>query len=59
MRCFRHSAGLLFLIFAAAGLYGQETGSITGTVRDNTGAVIPGAEVNVTSEAQGVMTCPR
>jgi hypothetical protein len=33
----------------------QETGSITGTVRDNTGAIIPGAEVNVTGEAQGVI----
>jgi len=33
---------------------GQETASITGTVRDISGAVIPGAEVKVTSAAIGL-----
>jgi hypothetical protein len=53
MKSLRYSACLLFLILTAVGLYGQESGSITGTVRDNTGAVVPGAEVNITSQAQG------
>jgi hypothetical protein len=55
MKCFRHSTCLLFLIFAAVGLYGQTTGQITGTVRDNTGAVVPGAEVSVTNVKQGTV----
>src|SRR5690242_15041302 len=41
-------------LLVAAGMLAQETGSITGTVRDNTGAVIPNAEVTVSSVAQGV-----
>jgi hypothetical protein len=53
MKSFRYGISLLLLIFAAVGVQGQETGSITGTVRDNTGAVVPGAEVNITSQAQG------
>ena len=54
MRLLRFSL-LLVLAVTAPFVQAQETGSITGTVRDNTGAVIPGAEVNVTSEAQGVV----
>ncbi|HYL83568.1 MAG TPA: carboxypeptidase regulatory-like domain-containing protein [Candidatus Angelobacter sp.] len=49
--CFRL---LLLCCVITTGLYAQDTGQITGTVRDNTGAVIPGAEVTVTSTAQGV-----
>jgi uncharacterized surface anchored protein len=55
MKSFWYSTCLLFLIFATAGLYGQTTGQITGTVRDNTGAVVPGAEVSVTNVTQGVV----
>ncbi len=44
---------LLSVFVMAAVVQAQETGSITGTVRDNTGAVVPGASVNITSEAQG------
>ena len=40
--------GFLWMLFAiATGLHAQTTGQVTGTVRDNTEAVIPGAEVTV------------
>lgn len=40
---------------AATGpLYGQNRASITGTVRDSTGALLPNAEVAVTDVATGV-----
>ena len=39
---------------ATASLYGQNRASITGTVRDVTGAVLPSATVAVTDVATGV-----
>ena len=43
----------LFLLISLAG-YGQSTfGTITGTVTDPSGAVVPNATVIVTSEAEG------
>jgi hypothetical protein len=39
---------------ATAPLYGQNRASMTGTVRDSTGAVLPNAEVGVTDVATGV-----
>src|SRR5271157_5857943 len=39
------------VLFVAQGLYAQvDTGGITGTVKDASGAVIPGAKVTLTNE---------
>ncbi len=45
---------VLLVLFAAVNLYAQDTGEIAGTVRDNTGAVIQGADVKVTGAAGGI-----
>src|SRR5258708_26648383 len=45
--------GLLAIMFSGA-LWAQDTGSITGTVKDSTGAAIPGAAVVVTSPDHGI-----
>src|ERR1700731_749632 len=37
-----------------AALYGQATGSISGTVSDTTGSAVPGAKVTVTAPATGL-----
>ena len=42
---------ILFLCYCAPLIYGQGTGSITGTVRDATGAAIPKADVVLTDTA--------
>ena len=42
------------LALSPINLYGQDTGAITGTVLDNTGAVIPGAAVKVSGAAGGI-----
>jgi hypothetical protein len=41
------------LVLSAAFVHAQDTGVITGTVRDHTGAVIQGADVKVTAAAGG------
>jgi hypothetical protein len=48
----------LFVLVAASSLHAQivETGVITGVVKDNTGAVIPGAHVTVRNTATGLTT---
>ena len=45
-------AGLIFLL-SATGLLAQAVGSVTGTVKDATQAVIPGAEVTITNQETG------
>lgn len=45
----------LVLLCAAALIAQSERGTISGTVRDSTGAVIPGAKVTVTNTATGVV----
>ncbi len=47
---------LLLLTASCSGLFGATTGSISGTLKDQTGSVIPGATVIVTNTAQGVQT---
>jgi hypothetical protein len=46
----------LFVVFATLALQAQivETGVITGVVKDNTGAVIPNAHVNVRNDGTGL-----
>src|ERR1051326_4643689 len=51
---FRKLLFLCSLLLAAAILHGQtSTSEITGTVRDSSGAVIPGASVTATNESTG------
>src|SRR5690242_8160329 len=48
------SAVLLSVFLSAGWMYAQSTfGSFTGTVKDPSGAVIPGATVDVTNEGTG------
>ena len=53
---FRTNLFLLFLMILSSGsvLIAQVTGSITGTVRDSSGAVIPGAKVTVSNAEHGI-----
>ncbi len=46
--------GLLLLILASANLWSQATAQISGTVRDQTGAVLPGVEVTTTQTETGI-----
>src|SRR3954471_979610 len=43
----------LFVIFTAALAYAQVGGSISGTVKDPSGAVVPGVSVTVTNTVLG------
>jgi hypothetical protein len=45
---------VLLGVFSGANLHAQDTGAITGTVRDNTGAVIQAAEVKISGTAGGI-----
>ncbi|MFY9532341.1 MAG: carboxypeptidase regulatory-like domain-containing protein [Candidatus Acidiferrales bacterium] len=55
MKTLRVWVGLgMLVLFCACSARAQDTGSITGTVRDSSGAVVPGAEVKVASSAIGL-----
>src|SRR6185437_16629332 len=47
---------VLFILFACVFTYAQQNSVITGTVTDNQGAAIPGAQVSVTAEATGFVS---
>ena len=47
--------GWIGLTIACAGAWAQATAQISGTVRDQSGAVLPGVEVTVTQTETGVM----
>ena len=46
--------GLLLLIFSCTAVFAQSTAQINGTVKDQSGAVLPGVEVTVTQTDTGV-----
>lgn len=53
MNCKRIAIATFFcctLTLAGAPLFGQATGSLSGTIQDRSGAVLPGASVTVTSQ---------
>ena len=47
-------AASLFSVLSCAGLWAQSTAQITGSVKDQTGAVLPGVEVTVTHTGTGL-----
>jgi hypothetical protein len=50
----RVSVLLCVLLLVSVGLFGQaESGTVSGTITDNTGAVVPGATVTMTSVNTG------
>jgi carboxypeptidase family protein len=48
------TAFCLAVVLAGSPLFGQATGSLSGTVQDRSGAVVPGAAVTATSQGTGV-----
>jgi Carboxypeptidase regulatory-like domain len=52
--CLFCGIAVLLATFVATNLHAQDTGEITGTVRDNSGAVIQGADVKISGTAGGI-----
>src|SRR5438552_13929999 len=48
-------AAFLFLVFGSVSLWAQATAQISGTVKDQTGAVLPGVEVTATQTDTGIV----
>src|SRR2546430_2077064 len=48
-------AGLFFSAFRSDGIWAQSTAQINGTVRDQSGAVMPGVDITVMQTATGLM----
>ena len=46
--------GFLFLSLTSTALWAQSTAQVSGTVTDQTGAVLPGVEVTATQTATGL-----
>src|SRR5262245_42643749 len=51
---FRAATALLIGVVACASAWAQATAQISGTVRDQTGAVLPGVEVTATQTDTGI-----
>src|SRR5258705_13724771 len=47
-------AALLLVVFASVSLWAQATAQISGTVKDQSGAVLPGVEITATQTDTGV-----
>src|SRR4051812_21134674 len=47
-------AALLLVVFASVSLWAQATAQISGTVKDQSGAVLPGVEITATRTDTGV-----
>jgi len=53
--CVRVFMTFLILMFSCASIWAQATAQISGTVKDQTGAVLPGVEVSATQTETGVV----
>ena len=56
MKTFLTLATIVLLLVPAPNAMGQATATVTGTVTDATGALIPGAEINATNNNTGIST---
>jgi len=54
-RCFRLAAVVMFTMLSAAAIAQSDLASISGTISDKTGALVPNAEVTLTSETTGAI----